>query len=84
MTDKAREAFEVWFESSYGFCLSKDDETTYSTPWVNDMFHAWKASRAALVVELPSDWRGGDFADGYNSAICAIENSLDDAGVSYK
>ncbi len=58
MSEKIRESFESWFKSSYGFCLSKDDETTYSTPWVNDMYHAWKASRAALVVELPANCKG--------------------------
>ncbi|MGL4757447.1 MAG: hypothetical protein ACRCXB_34270 [Aeromonadaceae bacterium] len=91
MSEKMRAEFELWFESSYGFSPSKDDKTTYSTPWVNDMFHAWKASRAALVVELPGLTPGGDgymyedaYACGQHDCIAEVKSLLDDAGVGYK
>ena len=87
MSEKIRAEFELWFESSCGFSLSKDDKTTYSTPWVNDMFHAWKASRAALVVELPElkSFNASDEPDfAYEVAIDDIKCSLYEAGVAYK
>lgn len=83
MSEKMREEFEGWFESSYGFCLSKDDETTYSTPWVNDMYHAWKASRAALVVEFPLQFYSQTYDDEMMHASHVMEE-LDAAGVKFK
>ena len=76
MSEKIRDEFELWFEASYGFGLTKDDETTYSTPWVNDMFYAWQASRAAMVVDLPEK--------AALMSASSVYSSLDDAGVSYK
>lgn len=64
--DKMREEFEAWYSGFYG----------YGDAHKKDLWDTWKASRAALCVELPDEssvWRYQD--------VC---ESLDDAGVSYK
>lgn len=78
--DKMREEFEVWFASIY-----------HTPPWptrydgsyycdtANDLFECWKASRAALCVELPRCWN--DEQRDYRDELV---NALDKAGVSHK
>jgi hypothetical protein len=64
--NKMREEFEVWFEYAYGWSvdeypgLKSDIETSWAT---------WKASREAIVIELPplTD-RDSDFYDGFDAA----------------
>lgn len=76
MSEKMREEFDAW-TMQYGF----DDG--------EHMWQAWKASRSALVVELPSFENGsirgysGD-CDEANMVVDAVAESLDAAGVSYK
>jgi len=71
MSEKMREDFDAW-TMQYGF----DDG--------EHMWQAWQASRAALVVELPSDINGEYYADGWNAALMCVEGMLEEAGVSYK
>ena len=55
----------------------------------DELWQAWCASRAALVVELPSFENGsirgysGDCEEA-NMIVDAVAESLDAAGVSYK
>lgn len=62
MTDKMREEFEVWALTNFinsetmkplARCASEADEYRYSL--VNMAWIGWQASRAALVIELPTD-----------------------------
>ena len=93
MSEKMREDFEDWAlaeaeKRSYKFMdslfkLSPIDDG-YLTTWVDCAWMGWKASRAALVVELPSDINGEYYADGWNAALMCVEGILEEAGVSYK
>ena len=82
MSEKIREAFELWAISSH-MCTYLDgvEYRHQSTEWA---WMAWQASRAALVVELPSDINGEYYADGWNAALMCVEGILEEAGVSYK
>ena len=73
MSDKMREEFEVWASQFFKMDVEQwgeyvDGETQWA--WLS-----WKASRAALVVELPDD------QDVSIGILCCM---LDDAGVGYK
>ncbi len=74
--EKMREDFEEWFKRDY-----HPDKTG---PYVKDaMLLAWQASRAALCVELPSQW----FDDGLDCDLMEahqVGKALDEAGVQYK
>ena len=76
MMEKMREDFEEWFKRDY-----HPDKTG---PYVKDaMLLAWQASRAALCVELPSQW----FDDGLDCDLMEahqVGKALDEAGVQYK
>ena len=79
MSEKIREAFELWAISCH-MCTYLDgvEYRHQSTEWA---WQAWRASRAALVVELPCSTGCGP---AYHEAICDVTCSLDDAGVGYK
>lgn len=86
--DKMREEFEGWCKRELGFTpewSSKYD--SYSFVGTNDMWLSWKASRAALCVELPPKYNSDypePFNDGFDSAVEEIEETLYKCGVSYK
>lgn len=93
MSEKMREDFEEWF-SEYslpceGDWFKRDSCGDYDSPSTHDAWMGWKASRAALVVELPSFENGsirgysGDCEEA-NMIVDAVAESLDAAGVSYK
>ena len=76
MSEKMRAEFDAW-TMKYGF---DDDE---------HMWEAWQASRAALVVELPSrlECPSSDYdyaQEAFNETIDGVKSALGDAGVSYK
>ncbi|MGL5775008.1 MAG: hypothetical protein ACRCYB_06645 [Aeromonas veronii] len=74
--DKMREEFESWYLKQV------DDDDVESI----DLWDAWKASRAALCVELPVIISCSDSACllGYNNAVDDFKECLDLAGLSYK
>ena len=89
---KMREDFEEWF-SEYslpceGDWFKRDSCGDYDSPSTHDVWMGWKASRAALVVELPSFENGsirgysGDCEEA-RMVVDAIAESLDEAGVRY-
>ena len=96
--DKMREEFEAWaklnglrLERQTSMCGGDMGRYDFGPTqaalevWCD----AWQASRAALVVELPSFENGsirgysGD-CDEANMVVDAVAESLDAAGVSYK
>ena len=81
MSEKMREEFELWAQHELGYCAGAKTDGTYCIAKINDMWQAWQASRAALVVELPDSTGCGP---AYHEAICDVTCSLDDAGVGYK
>ena len=86
--DKMREEFEVW-AIGQGYATDKYDESelsdkykhltgTYVIPETRLMIEVWKASRAALYVELPENCKGMALT------VSELHQQLDKAGVSYK
>ena len=88
--DKVREEFEAWYEEMTGYPVEFGEDGNPSPiggPLSHNitlgMWVAWKASRAALCVDLPKQW----FDDGLDSDLMEanrVLDALDDAGVRYK
>ena len=80
MTDKMREEFEAWFHNELCHGCGK---ANYGSVVTMAAWKAWKASRAALRVELPKQW----FDDGLGCDLMEVNHvadALDAAGVRYK
>ena len=83
--DKMREEFETWFCSTIPYPIAREswfaimDDGDYIITDVQAAWAGWKASRAALCVDLPQP--DDDSQDAY---VRRLEFSLDEAGVSYK
>jgi len=93
MSEKIRREFEEWFyEYSLpceGDWFKRDSCGDYDYPSTHDAWMGWQASRAALVVELPTSLRhsecGYDYAsEAFEETIDVVKLSLDSAGVNYK
>ena len=83
MSEKMREEFESWATSCH-MCTYLDgvEYRHQSTEWA---WLAWQASRAALVVELPTLENGLIHPfDGSSMIVDAVARQLDCAGVKYK
>ena len=88
--DKMREEFEAWC-ASVGLTLMDNafNNGYYAMGYGWQEWNAWKASRAALCVELPSFENGsirgysGD-CDEARMIVDSVAESLDKAGVSCK
>lgn len=92
--DKMREEFEVWCDEQ-GYVSDKyisDDcgdkfkhlVGEYVISGTRFLWAAWKASRAAMCVELPDNLDGEYYADGWNACLMCVEDKMKDAGVSCK
>ena len=93
--EKMREEFEAWHIKQCeadGMDLrdisSELDRNGDGYVYIGAQYawRGWKASRAALCVELPSKINDDNdlFSYGFDSAISSAEVSLENAGVSYK
>ena len=105
--DKVREEFESWAKSEFDIDCSemsfggegndkreqyRDYDDQDGAIIVSAMFYAWKASRAALCVELPEREVAGKYADdfedghesGFNDALSDCKFAIKKSGVSYK
>ncbi|MGL4936524.1 hypothetical protein [Shewanella sp.] len=102
--EKMREEFEAWAKSTFNIDCSEmafgvkgtdkveryyKDGDEGGALAVSGMLYAWKASRAALCIELPSFENGsirgysGDCEEAH-MIVDAIAESLLKAGVSYE
>ncbi|HHM6046613.1 TPA: hypothetical protein ACRMOD_000343 [Pseudomonas aeruginosa] len=97
MEQAMREEFEAWVSgrkvcTRYGAKLNTNPDGMYSDYRINDRWLAWKASRAALRVELPDDgiedcrrdWQNScrdNFDTGYCYATDRITQALQQAGI---
>ncbi|HBP0988660.1 TPA: hypothetical protein L5R00_005952 [Pseudomonas aeruginosa] len=95
-----REEFEAWVSgrkvcTRYGAKLTTNPDGMYCDYRINDRWLAWKASRAALRVELPDDgiedcqrdWQNycrDNFDTGYCYATDRITKALQQAGIEVK
>lgn len=75
MSEKMREGFEVW---ACNYNLKIADWGNYADRHVNNMWKAWRASRAALCIELPENCKGMALT------VDEFHKQLDKAGVTYK
>ena len=82
--DKMREEFEEWFCSTIPYPIAKAswfavmEDGDYIITDVQAAWAGWKASRAALCVELPENCKGMALT------VSELHQQLDKAGVSYK
>ena len=75
--DKMREEFESWAISDMGYMVARAGDG-YKCDYMNTAWLSWKASRAALCVELPENCKGMALT------VSELHQQLDKAGVSYK
>lgn len=83
MSEKMREEFEVW---ACNYNLKIADCGNYADRHVNNMWKAWRASRAALVVELPQKpycAQGMAYPD-YSDALNDCREAIESVGVKCK
>jgi hypothetical protein len=75
--DKIREEFEAWAISDMGYMVARAGDG-YKCDYMNTAWLSWKASRAALCIELPENCKGMALT------VSELHRELDKAGVSYK
>lgn len=73
MSNKMRDSFTKWYSEQVQCGKAYEDE----------LWQAWQASRAALVVELPAQWSNQCYDDEIMFSGQVID-AIDSAGVSYK
>ena len=81
----SREQFEAWYKSKYlfqGYEFDKLENGSYQ--WIESMWQAWQASRAAIEIELPNQFPGEHYL--YRDVIYADEliEELEQAGLKVK
>ena len=81
MSDKMREEFEAWALESHGYNSGLTAGGFYYISKMDDLWESWKASRAALCVELP---RKGVLHHTTTYNAPDVRSALDAAGVCYK
>ena len=75
--DRMREDFEAWAISDMGYMVTRAGDG-YKCDYMNTAWLSWKASRAALCVELPENCKGMALT------VDEFHKQLDKAGVSHK
>ena len=89
MSDKMREEFEAWFCSTMPYKIAKEswfaimDDGDYIITDVQAGWAGWRASRAALCVELPMQEYDCE-SDCDVMAAHYVTSALDAAGVRHK
>jgi len=88
MSDKMRDGFKGWaYKSGYDIDdaqESADDEKFFVCYDTEACWQAWQASRAALVVELPDEYKDrylDKYQEGFNDAVESCRNRLEDLGL---
>ena len=75
--EKIRKEFEEWAISDMGYMVARAGDG-YKCDYMNTAWLSWKASRAALCIELPENCKGMALT------VSELHQQLDKAGVSYK
>lgn len=91
MEQVMREEFEAW-ATKHRMPIHRDGVVTdYAARCTDECWQAWKASRAALKVELPDrkqfvEYYGGFEGGEFNSAkyLTAVTEALQQAGIEVK
>ena len=87
MSEKVRDEFELWARCEHGYCAGAKADGTYYVTKINDMWSAWQASRAALVVEFPPEREErfiDSYQEGWNDAIDSCRVRVESVGVTCK
>lgn len=74
MSEKMRDDFFEWYYQQEPFIDAHREE----------LWKAWQASRAALVVELPDEYKDrylDKYQEGFNDAVESCSNRLEDLGI---
>ncbi|MHA5404920.1 hypothetical protein ACVSMJ_10895 [Pseudomonas aeruginosa] len=89
-----RKEFEAWVTAAMGgyadLRKSNDPNFAYDDADVDFAYQAWKASRAALRVELPEKMEptrniyGNLIIGSYNAVLDAVKEALQQAGIEVK
>ncbi len=90
MNEQMRKEFEAWFKKAHTENVQRiDGEYTHGA--TERLWQAWQASRAAIVVELPTvheDHYADEYTkaciDGKKSLTEEVQYALDKSGLSYK
>ena len=83
--EKMREEFEAWAIDHHFSATKKQDGVSYAHDSTMCAFEGWKASRAALRVELPvSCEAGGLHCDREVYEAASVRDLLDKVGVRYE
>lgn len=96
MGDKMREEFEAWYADHFSCAIGKDCSAEIIASmregdlygdrgYLNGCWIGWKASRAALVVELPESHSADEYM-GFTRVIreADIESAFEAAGIKVK
>ncbi|MGC6992761.1 hypothetical protein ACP0J1_29270 [Pseudomonas aeruginosa] len=91
MEQAMREEFEAW-ATKHRMPIHRDGVVTdYAARCTDECWQAWKASRAALRVELPrlmKQWNSETYTDGvragWNACRDELEENLQQAGIEVK
>ena len=75
--EKMREEFEAFAISDMGYMVARVGDG-YKCDYMNTAWLSWKASRAALCIELPENCKGMALT------VSELHRELDRAGVPYK
>lgn len=82
-----REEFEAWAEARR-MRLGRDGVVVdYANPHTDLAWNSWKASREALVIELPDDAylnRESVFVQGYFEGVRLTKEAIEATGVKVK
>ncbi|WP_225006412.1 hypothetical protein [Pseudomonas aeruginosa] len=79
-----REEFEAWHHAEFGYVIAVEDDPQQDGQCA-ERWKAWKASRAALRVELPkSDYADQLDGDAYVMESRAVAKALQQAGIEVK
>lgn len=79
-----REEFESWLAPSWSRDTYPEDEgeVEYVDDWVQVAWVGWRASRAAIEIELPMPkytWRSDDYSQGFDKGLAEQRKNDTDA-----
>ncbi|MGE1984815.1 hypothetical protein [Pseudomonas aeruginosa] len=79
-----REEFEAWHHAEFGYVIAEEDDPAQDGQCA-ERWKTWKASRAALRVELPPELHAGNLFEGTPVYVAPrIKVILQKAGIEVK
>ncbi|EJH4826992.1 hypothetical protein ABZK55_001405 [Pseudomonas aeruginosa] len=92
-----REEFEAWHHAEFGYVIAEEDDPAQDGQCA-ERWKTWKASRAALVIEMPprvtaedvaehldiDDQEAVEIAHMVNGSIAAYATFIKQAGIEVK